>query len=111
LLNTGKADYKPREKGLFNEDFGERKHIIGKGSNPIYICKKKEVPKLFDSEFWRMYEMWQFFHHGLPADGVPWSKVDPDILKIMIAFETYYKNEFSVEAGIYKAMLAYMGVK
>lgn len=94
----GKAGYKPK-----GPQMGERWHVIGSGDHPILILRKKEVPDLFNSDFWYLFECWKFFHHGfgLPFGGT-WDMNDPDIMSALLAMEAHYRREFSHMAVILK---------
>ena len=82
-------------------------HVIGPGDKPVFVCKKKEVPRLFTSEFWFTYEVWQYFHNGfgLP-DGKPWESQDPVLMKNVLGMEFYFKQNFSIESVQLKYMEA-----
>ena len=78
-------------------------HVIGDGKNPVYICKKKEVPKLFNESFWKVYYIW-FCHHngfGLP-DGLKYEKLDPDVFEMLNEMEMHYRNNFTHSSIIVK---------
>jgi hypothetical protein len=62
------------------------------------MCRKDEVSKLFDDQFWRYFETWQYYHNGfgLP-DGGNWVDYDPDYLNTIMQMEMYFKNNFSLE--------------
>ncbi len=107
LVCTGRQDYKPVKERFGLGDMGERQHIIGPVESPILICKKKEVPKLVSKEFWFIYEIWQYFHNGfgLP-NGDPWNEQDPDLMRMILNMEFYYKQNFSIESVQLKYMEA-----
>jgi len=82
---------------------GNRWHVIGEGKNPIYTCKKKNVPKLFNKLFWEIYGMW-FSHHngfGLPG-GMEYKNLDPDVFRALVEMEMYFKNNFSTDIVMIK---------
>jgi hypothetical protein len=82
---------------------GNRWHVIGEGKNPIYTCKKKDVPKLFTRTFWEIYDIWYYHHNGfgLPG-GLIYSELDPDVLRALVDMEMYYENNFSMECVMIK---------
>ena len=113
MLLTGKGNYKPH-KGM--EDM---MHVIGDGDNPIMILKKGEVPKLFDENFFYMFNVWNYFHNGfgLP-DGKSFSEYDPELINGLLSFEQHYKAHFETSGvivkyleAIIKRLDAYMGGK
>ena len=79
----------------------DRMHLIGSGANPIYICKKKDVPELFNYRFWALYEIWNSFQAGF---GIPssehWEDKDPDLMRIISAMQVHYDRHFSNDAAI-----------
>lgn len=86
---------------------GDRLHVIGPGDSPIYICKKKEVPELFTNEFFRIFEMWQYYYYGfgLP-DRKHWTEQDPDIIKIILIMQAHFNNHFSESHVVIKYLEA-----
>lgn len=90
MYMEGKSDYKPMA-GMEN-----RMHVIGEGSQPVYICKKKDVPKLFNTNFFNILEVWQYFSYGfgLP-NGLPWGEQDPTLMKCLLLMEDHYRRNFS----------------
>lgn len=86
----GKSDYKPM-KGM-----DERMHVVGPGDNPIYICKKKEIPLLFNDNFWKIFEIWQYFNLGFGLPGKKtWDEQDPNLMKCLLQLESHYNQHFS----------------
>lgn len=87
----GKADYKP-----YNGEMGERWHVVGAGSAPLAMIKKKDVHKLFNDDFWVMYKIWKAFHAGMGfPDGKPWGEQDPEFVELIIDMETHFDHNFS----------------
>lgn len=88
----GKSNYKP------TEGFENGMHVIGPGESPIYICRKRDVPKLFDDNFWKALEIWQYFHHGFGLPGQrPWDEQDPFLMKCLLQMESHFQYNFSQE--------------
>jgi hypothetical protein len=82
---------------------GERMHVVGTGDNPVYICKKKEIPKLFNQFFRTCFEWWNYYHNKVKPYGVKeWSEIDPDILDSIMLMENHFKNHFGTEQVIIK---------
>jgi hypothetical protein len=80
---------------------GERMHVIGPGDEPIYICKKKDVHKLFNAEFSMYFEAWQYYNAGMGfPDKRHWSELDPVYTRIIISMENHYKRHFSTDRVI-----------
>jgi hypothetical protein len=96
-LCQGKADYVP------TPGFEDRWHVIGEGDNPVYICKKGDVPKLFDSEFFFFYEVWKYYHcgFGLP-DGMTVDKGEPEIMEALLQMEWHYRANFDYIIAVIK---------
>ncbi len=86
---------------------GERLHIIGPGNDPVYICKKKDVVKLFTRDFYELFEIWQYYYYrfGLP-DVKHWSEQDPDLMKIILIMQAHYNRNFSEGNVVIKYMEA-----
>ena len=82
---------------------GDRMHIIGEGDDPVLILKKKDVPKLFNSQFWNIYELWHYYHNGfgLPSGG-HWSEQDPDLMRFIVSMETHFRRHFSYNSVFLK---------
>jgi hypothetical protein len=62
---------------------------------------------LFTADFFSYYEIWRFFHHGfgLPG-GRSWDTYDPDLMDVIVAMETHYENNFSMELAQIKYLEA-----
>lgn len=87
---TGNAGYTPApgmEDGL---------HVVGPGDRPIAIVKKKDVPGLFSSLFWEVFQIWRYFNagFGLPG-GRPWDEQDPVLMDYLLGMEEHYRRELS----------------
>lgn len=82
-------------------------HVIGPGDNPVYICKKKDVQKLFTPEFYEIFEIWQFYFYkfGLP-DKKHWSEQDPDLMRMITIMQAHYNRNFSEAHVIIKYLEA-----
>lgn len=97
----GQADYKPM-KG-----FEEKRHVIGDPESPILICKKKDIPSLFDAKFYFYFEAWKNFNVGM---GLPelggWTENRADVVSVVREFETYYRRNYSQSAVIIKYLEA-----
>jgi hypothetical protein len=85
-----KADYKP------SKGFEDRLHVIGDGNNPVYVCKKKEVPELFTPFYWKCYNLWRYFNKKImPASIKNWNELDE--LDILLAMENHFEQNFSID--------------
>lgn len=71
-------------------------HIVGSFENPILVCRKGDVPDLFNDQFWELYDAWEKFNIGM---GLPtkmhYSDCDPEYIRIIIQMEKYYRSHFS----------------
>jgi hypothetical protein len=93
----GKAKYRPM-KG-----FEDAMHVIGEGNNPLYVCKKKEVPELFTPFYWRCYNLWVFFNNKImPSQVKSWSELDE--IEILLAMENHFKQNFDTSIIMLKYM-------
>lgn len=99
---SGNADYRPPP------GFGEKLHLIGPSKKPVWVGKKKDVPKLLTDDFWRAYEMWRLFNlgFGLPS-GKSWTEEDQWIVEVVALFEEHYRAHFSFEHGVLARIDAY----
>lgn len=77
---------------------GDADHVIGPIEDPLLVCKKKDVCKLFTAEFDYLYQIWLMFNlgFGLPH-GKSWDELDPDMMNILRDMQVIYKNNFSFE--------------
>jgi hypothetical protein len=100
-MMEGKADYKP------SEGFEDRWHVVGEGDNPVYICRKGDIPSLFSDEFYFCFEVWRYFNAGFGLPGrKPWDEQDPDLMEAVMSMENHFKNNFSMNLVIIKYMEA-----
>ena len=97
----GKAGYKP------SPGYGDKMHLIGSAARPIWMGKKRDVPKLFSSEFWLLYEVWKRFNlgFGLP-EAEPWTRQDQWIMDGIALFEEHYRGHFSPPRYLSDTMIA-----
>jgi len=74
----------------------DRWHVVGKGADPVLICKKSELAGLFSPLFYQVFEVWNYFHagFGLPG-GLPWDELDPILCKLINCIEAHYQTNFS----------------
>jgi hypothetical protein len=91
MFMEGKHDYTPA-----NDAMGERLHLVGSGTHPVYVCKKKDVPGLFNQRFWSILEIWQFFDAGFGLPGnKTWDESDPFLMKCLLQMSNHFKHNFS----------------
>jgi len=85
------------------DKWADRWHVIGEGSNPILTIKKGEIKNLFTPFFYLCLEVWSFFTHGfgLPG-GVPWDYQDPDVMRVVLAFEAHNRANFGAQEKMIK---------
>jgi hypothetical protein len=83
---SGKADYEPAP------GYEDKWHVIGSGSNPVWVGRKGDVPKLLSERFWSVYREWELFHLGLrvPEDET-WMQ------EAVAVLEGHYRAHWSVE--------------
>jgi hypothetical protein len=78
-------------------------HVIGKGSNPVLIIRKGDVPKLFTAEFHHLFGLWRLFHYKLtPPGGLTWNEIRPDYLDTITYMQNHYEVHFSYELRMYQ---------
>jgi hypothetical protein len=77
-------------------------YIVGEGSDPIYICKRGEIPELFTPEFSAIFRLWKLLHYKIGLPHGP--ETDPFIVDLLCNMEAHYSRYFSHEAVIVKYM-------
>ena len=81
----------------------DRLHVIGDIQSPVLICKKGEIAGFFNTDFYKFYHFWKYFHYGF---GLPkkWDELDPDFADIIIMMEAHYERNFSMSNVAIKYM-------
>lgn len=86
---SGKADYQP------SPGYEDKWHVIGPGSSPVWVGRKRDVPKLLSERFWSAFHEWELFHLGLktPEDGT-WMQ------EAVAVLEGQYRAHWSTERAM-----------
>ena len=83
----------------YSKGRGDKLHIVfDMKGRPIFSCRKDEVAELFDNQFWKFFDAWQYYHNGfgLPHGG-SWGEYDPVFLNTIMQMEIHFKNNFSLD--------------
>jgi hypothetical protein len=72
--------------------------MIGDYKSPVNILPRGEIPGLFTPTFWRLFEIWKFFHYGfgLPS-GMNWDDLPEDEGHILLAMEMHFQKNFTMD--------------